>query len=111
GGGVVEVCVPVHDRAERLVLRLPAAAQRVVLSGGALVAWDVLATGMAQRDRTGVSVRAVLGHLDRWLPVAVVVHGVTGLDAVEGVSQSAGGAIADRPDDLVHPPPAGMDER
>src|SRR6185437_4644695 len=93
------------------VLRLPAATQRVVLAGGALVAGHVLPTGMAQRDRAGDPIWAVLGHLDRRLPAAVLIHRVAGLDAIQRVAQSARGTIADRPDDLVHPPATGMDKR
>jgi len=41
----------------------------------------------------------------------VVIHLVAGLDPVDGVAERARGAVPDRPDDFVHPPAAGGDER
>ena len=59
-GRVVEVRVPVHPAAERLVLRLAAAAQAVVLVRRAVVADLGMAFAVEQFDRAGDAVGAVL---------------------------------------------------
>ena len=57
---IVEVDVPVHPRTERLVLRLPAPAQAVVLERGALIARHRGAIGIDQRDAAGGAVGPIL---------------------------------------------------
>ena len=78
-GRVAEVHVPVHAAAERLVLRVAAAAQRVVLAGRARGPGHVRAVRVGHRDRPGDPVRAVLGHLDGALPGPVPVGQVARL--------------------------------
>jgi hypothetical protein len=120
---IPETHVPVHTAAERLVLRVPAAAQGVVLAGGPGVAGRLVAVGAVraviapraagagQGDAAGDPVRAVPGHLDRRVALAVVVDVGPSLLLVDGIAQGTRGAVTDGPDDLVHPAAAGGHER
>ena len=69
----MELDVAVHAAAERFVLGVSTATQGVVLSRGALVAVDVVAVVVGERDAAGDAIRAVLGDLDGRLRVSVVV--------------------------------------
>jgi hypothetical protein len=82
-----------------------------VLVGGAVVAGDGAPVAVDERDAAGDAIGPVLGDLDGRGAGAVVVSVAAGLDAVDGVAQRARGAVSNGPDDLVHPPPAGGDER
>ena len=102
----MEVDVPVHAAAERLVLGLPAAAEGVVLPGRPFGPGLVVPLPVAQRDAAGDPVRAVLGDLDGRLPGAAVVDLGPGLLAVDGEAQGPRRAVPDGADDLIHPPTA-----
>src|SRR5207253_636360 len=110
GWGVTELHVPVHAATERLVLRLAAAAQGVVLAGRASGAGHVRAGRVGQRDRAGHPVTAVLGHLDGAFPGPVPVGQVARFLTVEGQAQRAGRAVPHGPDELVEAGAAGRDE-
>src|SRR5207245_4586064 len=97
--------------AERLVLRMSTAAEGVVLPRGTPVADHVLAVAVNERGPTDDAIGAVPGDLDCGLSPAVVVDVAAGLLPVDGVAEGSGGAVAHRPDDLVHPPAARGDER
>src|SRR5439155_6093164 len=110
-GRVAELHVPVHAAAERLVPRVAAAAQGVVLAGRARGPGHVRAGRVGQRDRAGDAVRAVLGHLDGALPRPVPVGQVALLLTVNGQAQRAGRAVAHGPDEPVEAGAGGGDER
>src|SRR6516164_4057739 len=93
GNRVLELDIPVHAAAKRLVLRMPAPAQRIMLTGSA-------------RDAVG----AVPGDLDHWLTRGVPVGVGAGLGADDAVAERPRRAVAYRADDLIHPPAAGGDE-
>src|SRR5581483_10763436 len=102
---------PVHAAAERLVLRVAAPAERVVLPGTALRAFDILSVRVGERQPAGDPVRAVLAHLDGRLAGVVVVRGGAPLYPVDREAERAGRAGPDRGDDLVNPSRRGADER
>ena len=109
-GRVAELHVPVHAAAERLVLRVAAPAERVVLTGRARGPGHVRARRVGQADPAGHPVGAVLGDLDGLLALAVPVDQAAGFLAVEGQAQRPGRTVAHRPDELVHPGSARGDE-
>ena len=111
-GRVAELHVPVHAAAERLVLRMAAPAERVVLPGRARGPGHVRARRVGQADPAGHPVRAVLGHLDRALPLPCQsARSRASSSTVEGQAQRPGRAVAHRPDELVETAAAGGDER
>lgn len=107
GHRVGEIDVPVHARAERLVLRLPAPAQRIMLPGGAIVSWLIVAGACDERDPAGDPIRPVLGHLHRPLALTGEVHLSARFDAVHGVAQRAGRTVSYGPDDHARAPRPG----
>src|SRR5690606_36446916 len=68
---VGEAGIPVHAGAERLVLGLPAPAERIVLEGGSLLPGDGLAGIVEERHRADDDIGAVAG--DPHLGLAVLV--------------------------------------
>src|SRR5450755_1443047 len=108
---IAESGIPVHAAAERLVLRVPAPAQRAMLTGRPGVALDLGAVGANERDRARYPVRAVPGHLDGGVPVAAPVDDVPLLVSLDREAQGTRRAVAGRADNLVHPAPARGDER
>src|SRR5262249_8687617 len=117
GGGVVlfwlrvvEVDIPVHAAAERLVLRVAASAERVVLVGGAVVARQATVGDVGEGDTSRDSVRAVLGDFDVRRALVVPVDVATLLMSVDRVAEGSGRAIPNGADDLVHAPAAGRHE-
>jgi hypothetical protein len=107
----VEVDVPVHARAERLVLRVAAAAEREMLGRRAIVPWNDVAIGVHQRYPTNHAIWPILGYLDTRCALAVIVDIRARFDAVDGVAQRTRPAIADCANDLVHAPAARSHER
>src|ERR1022692_1965914 len=108
---IAEVDIPVHAAAVRLVLRVAAPAERIVLNRGSLGPVLELARRAGESDAAGDPVRAVLGDLDGRLPGAIPVGLAAGFGAVDGVAQRSGGAVPHGADDLVHPAAAGGHER
>src|SRR5262249_16853875 len=107
---ILEVDVPMHAAAERLVLRVSAATERVVLGGGALGAGDGCPALVGQRDRAGDPIRPVPAHFDGCLARSVPAGLSAPLDSVDRIAQRAGRAIAHGADDVVHAAPAGGHE-
>src|SRR5262249_4914593 len=103
-----EVNGPVHAAAERLVLRLAAAAEAVVLERRTAVSRLGLPLRVLERDATGDAIRAVLRHFDRGRPLLVDLP--ARLAAGDRLAQGAGRARADRAGDVVGAPPARCDE-
>src|SRR5262249_26811600 len=110
GHGVAEVDVPVHAAAEGLVLGVAAAAERVVLVGGAVVACQATVGDFGKRDTARDAVWSVLGVFHGLLAVVVPVDVATLFLSVERVAEGSGRAVTDGADDLVHAPTAGRHE-
>jgi hypothetical protein len=106
---IPEPDVPVAARTEGLVLGLPATTEAVVLEGGALDTRYGVAVVVGEREAAGDAVGAVLGHLDRRFPNALI-DVFPCLAPVDGEAQGARWAVADRLDQLVHPCAARADE-
>src|SRR5262245_43349145 len=97
---VGEMHVPMHAAAKRLVLRMPATAQTVVLSRRAHIAGHGISMPIRQRDPTGDAVRSVLRDLDCWLSNRVDL--VACFAPVNRIGQGAGRACSDGTNDVVH---------
>jgi hypothetical protein len=108
GDRVTKFDLPVHAAAERLVPRMAAAAEAVVLERG-LVSPDRLAFGVFERDPAGDPVGPVLRDFDRRLPLLIDLP--TRLVPVNGETERSRGAGANGADDLVHATAARGDER
>src|SRR5262249_53859109 len=102
---------PVHAAAERLVPRVAASAERVMLERAPVGPLDGRALLVRKRDRAGDPVRAVPADLDRRLARSLPVDLRARLDAVEPVAERAGRAVADRADQVVDPRSARSHER
>jgi hypothetical protein len=103
---ILEVDVPVHAAAKRLVLGVAAAAQGVVLERGSLGALQEFTLLVSQPDPSGDPVGPVLGDLDRRLATVLPIDLVPGFNTVDTKAEGAGGTVADGTDDVVHPPAA-----
>gem|GEM_PF-4214618 len=104
----MEVDIPMHPAAERLVLRLTAATQAIVLPRGALSVLLILALLIFEWDPTGNPVRPVFGDRDRRL--ADLVDLVAALDAAYCIAERTGGTVSHGSDDLFHPGPIWIDK-
>src|SRR5262245_18013635 len=81
-----------------------------MLEGGAGRSLDRLAGFVAERDRAGDPVGAVLAYLDRRRANAVPVDLGARLDLVDREAERTGGAVADGTDNLGHATAARSDE-
>src|SRR5262249_61445444 len=106
-----EVHVPVHAAAVRLVPRLAAPAQGVMLPRCALGAVRRHAIRAEELNAPGDAIRAVLGHLDPRRPGVPPVGLIALLAAADRVAQRPAGAAPHGTDDLVHAAAAGGHER
>jgi hypothetical protein len=79
-----------------------------VFPGCTFVAVFIIVVTVVQSDSTGDAVGAILGYFDRRPPRRIDLFAI--LSLVDLIAQRAGGAVADRTDDLVHPATASSDE-
>src|SRR4029450_2495212 len=97
---VGEMDIPMHSATERLVLRMPATAQTVVLQRRAHISQHPFSILLCQWNPTDDAVRSILGNLDRWLSNRVDL--VACFTSVNCITQGAGRARSDGTNDVVH---------
>src|SRR5215467_6928214 len=96
---LMEFDIPMHATAERLVLRLTAATEGIVLSRGSLRTLFILALLIFERDATGNAVRPIFGDGDRRF--AHLVDLLATLNAINRIAQRTGWTVLHGGDDLL----------
>ena len=109
GHGIGELHIPVHPATERLILRMPAAAQAEMLPRRTFSSGHVVSIFVDKPDPARDPVRPILGDFDRCSSMLVdLVAGFHSLDAITEGSRRAGAHCLD---DFVEPSAAGSNER